>query len=140
MSTREFIAAWKELSPIQRKTAKWDEGHLFVLAGPGSGKTRVLTCRIARILDSSRDKNFRILGLTFTNKAADEMRSRVGNFVPGQEGRLFLGTFHSFCADALRQHGRMPEPVDADFEIEGGDESEDGLVESKRGEKAAKPS
>ena len=105
MSTREFIAAWKELSPIQRKTAEWNEGHLFVLAGPGSGKTRVLTSRIARILDSTQDKNFRILGLTFTNKAADEMRSRVTNFVPGQEGRLFLGTFHSFCADVLRQHG-----------------------------------
>jgi len=105
MSTKEFITAWKELSPIQRETAEWDEGPLLVLAGPGSGKTRVLTCRIARILDSSRDKNFRVLGLTFTNKAADEMRSRVANLVPGQEGRLFLGTFHSFCADVLRQHG-----------------------------------
>ena len=105
MSTREFNSAWEELSPIQKEAAKWDEGPLLVLAGPGSGKTRVLTCRIARILDSSPDKNFRILGLTFTNKAADEMRSRVANFVPGQEGRLFLGTFHSFCADVLRQHG-----------------------------------
>ena len=105
MSTKEFISAWEELSPIQRKAAEWDKGPLLVLAGPGSGKTRVLTCRIARILDSSRDKNFRILGLTFTNKAANEMRSRVINFVPGQEGRLFLGTFHSFCADILRQHG-----------------------------------
>ncbi len=105
MSTREFISAWEELSPIQKETVEWDESPLLVLAGPGSGKTRVLTCRIARILDSSHDKNFRILGLTFTNKAADEMRSRVVNFVPGQEGRLFLGTFHSFCADVLRQHG-----------------------------------
>jgi len=105
MCTAEFIAAWKELSPIQRKTAEWDEGPLLVLAGPGSGKTRVLTSRIARILDSTQDKNFRILGLTFTNKAADEMRSRVTNFIPGQEGRIFLGTFHSFCADVLRQHG-----------------------------------
>jgi len=105
MSTAQFIVAWKQLSFIQREAAEWDESPLLVLAGPGSGKTRVLTCRIARILDSSRDKNFRILGLTFTNKAADEMRSRVTNFVPGQEGRLFLGTFHSFCADVLRQHG-----------------------------------
>jgi len=105
MSTKEFIAAWKQLSPIQKEAAEWDKSSLLVLAGPGSGKTRVLTCRIARILDSSREKNFRILGLTFTNKAADEMRSRVANLVPGQEGRLFLGTFHSFCADILRQHG-----------------------------------
>ncbi len=105
MSTKEFIKAWEELSAIQQEAAKWDKGPLLVLAGPGSGKTRVLTCRIARILDSSRDMNFRILGLTFTNKAADEMRSRLTNFVPGQEGRLSLGTFHSFCADVLRQHG-----------------------------------
>jgi DNA helicase-2/ATP-dependent DNA helicase PcrA len=105
MSTREFIAAWEELWPIQKKAAEWNEGPMLVLAGPGSGKTRVLTCRIAYILDSSRDKNFRILALTFTNKAADEMRGRVMSFVPGLEGRLFLGTFHSFCADVLRQHG-----------------------------------
>ena len=105
MSTPQFTTAWNSLSPIQREAAEWNEGPLLVLAGPGSGKTRVLTCRIARILDSSRDKNFRILGLTFTNKAADEMRTRVIDFAPGEDGRLFLGTFHSFCADILRQHG-----------------------------------
>jgi DNA helicase-2/ATP-dependent DNA helicase PcrA len=105
MNSDQFIKAWENLSPIQREAAEWAEGPLLVLAGPGAGKTRVLTCRIARILDYSRDKNFRVLGLTFTNKAADEMRSRVTNFVPGQEGRLFLGTFHSFCSDILRQHG-----------------------------------
>ena len=105
MSTREFIAAWEGLSPIQKEAAIWDGGPMLLLAGPGTGKTRVLTCRIAHILDSSHDKNFRILALTFTNKAADEMRSRVMNFVPGLEGRLFLGTFHSFCAGVLRQHG-----------------------------------
>ncbi len=105
MSTEEFNTAWEELSLIQRKTADWNEGSLLVLAGPGSGKTRVLTCRIARILDSNPNKNFRILGLTFTNKAADEMRVRVEKYVPGHERRIFLGTFHSFCADVLRQHG-----------------------------------
>lgn len=105
MSTREFITAWEELQPIQKEAAEWDMGPMLVLAGPGSGKTRVLTCRIAHILDTNRDKNFRILALTFTNKAADEMRGRVANFVPGLERRLFLGTFHSFCADVLRQHG-----------------------------------
>jgi DNA helicase-2/ATP-dependent DNA helicase PcrA len=121
MSTEEFTTAWKQLSPIQRKAVDWEEGPLLVLAGPGSGKTRVLTCRIARILDSSQDKNFRVLGLTFTNKAADEMRSRVTNYVPGQEGRLFLGTFHSFCADVLRQHGTHLN-VKPNFNIYGQDE------------------
>jgi len=77
MRTNEFTKAWDELSPIQRQAAEWDVGPLLVLAGPGSGKTKVLTCRIACILESSRDKNFRILGLTFTNKAADEMRSQL---------------------------------------------------------------
>ena len=102
---KDLENAWQKLSPVQKKAAEWADGALLVLAGPGSGKTRVLTCRIAKILEESQDKNFRILGLTFTNKAADEMRMRVANLVPGQEGRLFLGTFHSFCADVLRQHG-----------------------------------
>ena len=93
------------LSPIQREAAEWEEGSLLVLAGPGSGKTCVLTCRIARILDATIDANFRILGLTFTNKAAAEMRDRVERIAPGQHHRLFLGTLHSFCADVLRQHG-----------------------------------
>ena len=97
--------AWDGLSTIQREVAVWDTGSLFVLAGPGSGKTRVLTCRIARILDSTRDKNFRFLALTFTNKAADEMRRRISDYVPGLENRVFMGTFHSFCADVLRQQG-----------------------------------
>lgn len=105
MSSKEFVSSWEQLSSIQRKAAEWDEGSILLLAGPGSGKTRVLTCRIANILDSTPEQKFRILGLTFTNKAADEIRTRVADFVPGQEGRLFLGTFHSFCADVLRQHG-----------------------------------
>jgi len=105
MENRELENSWQKLSPVQKKTAEWGEGSLLVLAGPGSGKTRVLTCRIAKILHASQDKNFRILGLTFTNKAADEMRLRVAGLVPGQENRLFIGTFHSFCADVLRQHG-----------------------------------
>jgi len=105
MNNKEYCVAINNLSPIQKQAADWNEGALLVLAGPGSGKTRVLTCRIARLLDESEDQKYRILGLTFTNKAADEIRTRVASFVPGQEGRLFLGTFHSFCADILRQQG-----------------------------------
>lgn len=93
------------MNEVQRQAALWEEGPLLVLAGPGSGKTRVLTCRIARLLEDSPDQSFRILALTFTNKAADEMRERVDTLVPGQSHRLFIGTFHSFCAEVLRTHG-----------------------------------
>jgi DNA helicase-2/ATP-dependent DNA helicase PcrA len=105
MKNNDLQNDWNQLSPIQQKAASWNEGPLLVLAGPGSGKTRVLTCRIGRLIAESEDKNFRILALTFTNKAADEMRIRVNQYVPGKENRVFLGTFHSFCADVLRQHG-----------------------------------
>lgn len=100
-----FQKDFESLSPVQKQAAMWDKGALVVLAGPGSGKTRVLTCHIAYLLENSANQSFRLLGLTFTNKAADEMRSRVQKYVPDQQHRLFLGTFHSFCADILRQHG-----------------------------------
>jgi DNA helicase-2/ATP-dependent DNA helicase PcrA len=93
------------LSPTQRLAAGWGEGAALVLAGPGVGKTTVLTTRIGRILDSTRNRNFRILALTFTTKAGDEMRSRVEAMVPGLTDRTVIGTFHSFCTQVLRQHG-----------------------------------
>lgn len=105
MRSEPFKQAWNDLSEIQRQAAEWGQGPLLLLAGPGSGKTRVLTCRIARLLEDSAGQNFRILGLTFTNKAANEMKERVEKYVPEQQRRIFLGTFHSFCADVLRQHG-----------------------------------
>jgi DNA helicase-2/ATP-dependent DNA helicase PcrA len=103
--TDELRAALERLSPTQRQAAEWGEGAALVLAGPGVGKTTVLTARIARILDSTRNRNFRILALTFTTKAGDEMRDRVEAIVPGLSDRTFIGTFHSFCAQILRQHG-----------------------------------
>src|SRR5882724_4501648 len=95
----------ERLSLTQRQAAEWGEGACLVLAGPGVGKTTVLTTRIARILDSSRNRNFRILALTFTIKAGDEMRERVNELVPGLTDRAVIGTFHSFAAQVLRQHG-----------------------------------
>lgn len=95
----------QNLNNAQREAVLWRDGPLLVIAGPGTGKTRVLTRRIVNLLQETPDKNFRILGLTFTNKAADEMRDRVEKHLPSQKHRLFLGTFHSFCADILRQHG-----------------------------------
>jgi DNA helicase-2/ATP-dependent DNA helicase PcrA len=103
--TPELTAAIERLSPTQRVAADWGDGACLVLAGPGVGKTTVLTTRIARILDTSRNRNFRVLALTFTIKAGDEMRNRVELLVPGLADRTVIGTFHSFCAQVLRQHG-----------------------------------
>jgi len=103
--TEPLQAALDRLSPTQRQAAEWQDGAALVLAGPGVGKTTVLTARIARILNDSRNRNFRILALTFTTKAGDEMRERVEILVPGLTDRTFIGTFHSFCAQILRQHG-----------------------------------
>ena len=105
MSMDALGPARTRLTDMQRTAVDWEDGPLLVLAGPGSGKTEVLTCRIARLLDASRDQHFRILALTFTNKAAGEIAKRVADFVPGLEGRTQIGTFHRFCARVLRQHG-----------------------------------
>ena len=94
-----------ELSDIQRKAVTLGEGPIMVLAGPGAGKTKVLTTRLSNILNEHSQKKFRLLALTYTNKAANEMRSRVETMVPNNNRRLFFGTFHSFCASMLRQHG-----------------------------------
>lgn len=93
------------LNASQQKAVAWQDGPLLVLAGPGSGKTRVLTYRVARLIQETPDKHFRILGLTFTNKAAAEMRDRIEHLVPKAGERTLLTTFHSFSADILRQHG-----------------------------------
>ena len=91
------------LNENQRKAVSWSEGPLLVLAGPGSGKTRVLTLRVARLLEESNDVS--ALALTFTNKAATEMRERIDQIRGFRTGRAHLCTFHSFAVDVLRQHG-----------------------------------
>ena len=98
--------ALESLNDVQAQATHHDDGALLVLAGPGSGKTRVLTTRIARLLYEAPDEPFRVLALTFTNRAADEMRERIERMAPEAEHRLFIGTFHAFCADVLRQHGQ----------------------------------
>ncbi len=87
------------LTPAQREAVQHVEGPLLILAGPGSGKTRVVTHRVAYLPAGS------ILALTFTNKAAEEMRSRVERLVPGRS--VWMGTFHRFCARLLRQYAPM---------------------------------
>lgn len=93
------------LSEAQRGAVEWAGGPLLVLAGPGAGKTEVLAARAARIIRSTPKRRFRVVGLTFTNLAAGEMKERVGLRLGGDSERVRIGTFHSLCAAVLRQHG-----------------------------------
>lgn len=94
----EFL---KELNDVQRQAAAQLEGPVMIVAGAGSGKTRVLTYRIAYILSLGNDP-YRVLALTFTNKAAREMRERIEKLVGNQARSLWMGTFHSIFARVLR--------------------------------------
>lgn len=106
----------KSYTDPQIKAINWKEGPVIVLAGPGSGKTAVLTERIIRLLKETEEETFRILALTFTNKAATEMSERIAAGIDNQEKRLFIGTFHSFCSEILRNHGSYVK-VKSDFNI-----------------------
>jgi DNA helicase-2/ATP-dependent DNA helicase PcrA len=92
-----------KLSQRQQEVVSHGDGALLVVAGPGTGKTRVLTERVRRLL-TEVEGHYRILALTFTNKAANEMKERLAEF-QNIEQRAFLGTFHSFCLDVLATRG-----------------------------------
>ena len=94
----------ENLTDAQREAVLHHDGPLLILAGPGSGKTRVVTHRIARMLADGVPGQ-QILALTFTNKAADEMRLRVQQLAPGNQ--VWIGTFHRFCARLLRKYAPL---------------------------------
>jgi len=100
-ATRDILQG---LTTSQREAVEHVEGPLLMLAGPGSGKTRVVTHRIAYLLQQGVPA-WQILALTFTNKAADEMNSRLQRLAPNE--KVWMGTFHRFCARLLRQHAAM---------------------------------
>lgn len=92
------------LNEHQREAVASEQGNMLVLAGAGSGKTKVLVHRIAWLLKVEQLSPFSILSVTFTNKAASEMRSRVENLLGGQHGGIWLGTFHGIAHRLLRSH------------------------------------
>jgi DNA helicase-2/ATP-dependent DNA helicase PcrA len=100
-SREETLAA---LTPAQREAVEHLEGPQLILAGPGSGKTRVVTHRVANMLWEGIPDH-EILALTFTNKAADEMRQRLERLCPGRQ--VWMGTFHRFCAQQLRRYASL---------------------------------
>ena len=90
------------LNPPQKEAVLHTDGPLLVLAGAGSGKTRVLTYRIANLIENHGVKPWSILALTFTNKAAAEMRERTEKLTGIDAADMWVTTFHSFCAKLLR--------------------------------------
>jgi DNA helicase-2/ATP-dependent DNA helicase PcrA len=96
------------LNPEQRRAVEATEGPVLVLAGAGTGKTRVLTTRLAHILNQGKARPWELLVVTFTNKAAREMRERITHLIgPQAEGLRWLGTFHSVAAQILRRHAEL---------------------------------
>ncbi len=108
MAARAGASYLAGLNPEQQLAVETLDGPVLVLAGAGTGKTRVLTTRIAHILSLGRARPSEILAVTFTNKAAREMKERIGKYV-GQvvEGMPWLGTFHAIGVKILRRHAEL---------------------------------
>jgi len=105
-----------DLNPQQRMAVTAGEGQILVLAGPGSGKTRVLTRRLAWLIDHENVPAYDIIAVTFTNKAAREMENRVSTLVQRNLDGIWLGTFHAMCARLLRREASSL-PFNSNFVI-----------------------
>lgn len=118
MSERMQISEILEkLNPEQRAPVEDTEGAVLVIAGAGSGKTRVLTSRIAYLVLEKGVSPANIMAITFTNKAANEMKERLANII-GDAGRMWVSTIHSMCVKILRQDiGRLNEHYNGNFTI-----------------------
>ena len=103
MPNNETSLDLNELNPAQREAVTHSEGPLLVVAGAGSGKTRVLTHRIAYLIENKGISPFEILAITFTNKAAGEMKTRVADLVGPVAEKMWVSTFHSACFRILRR-------------------------------------
>ncbi|HEY5547790.1 MAG TPA: UvrD-helicase domain-containing protein, partial [Gemmatimonadaceae bacterium] len=95
------------LNPAQREAVEHGSGPLLVLAGAGSGKTRVLTRRVARLIEQEGVPPHQVLAVTFTNKAAGEMRSRIADLLGSEPAGMWSGTFHAIGARLLRIHAAL---------------------------------
>src|SRR5471032_585311 len=100
-------AYWQGLNPAQRAAVAALDGPVLVLAGAGTGKTRVLTARLIHLLATGKALPGQILAVTFTNKAAAEVRERVSNMLGRSVEGWYLGTFHSLAARLLRPHAEL---------------------------------
>ena len=98
------MSIYDTLNPEQKRAVEHDKGPLLILAGAGSGKTRVLTHRIAYLIEERDVNPWNILAITFTNKAAGEMRERVDQILGGGAQGVWISTFHSMCVRILRRH------------------------------------
>lgn len=96
-----------DLNPVQREAVTQGDGPVLVVAGAGSGKTRVLTHRVAWLVEARDLSPFALLAITFTNKAADEMKERVASLVGPVGHRMWVSTFHSACAKILRREASL---------------------------------